>query len=190
MSRWVLLCLLVMGCERNQSLHRPDFSLNRMQEQPRVDPFEEPMREPPEGTMPVASTPYDPARETGFLGGNAIDHLPVPMTRALLERGRDRFAIDCAPCHGILGDGHSVAAAAMSLRKPRNLHDEEVKRKKPGEIFDIATRGYGLMPALASQIERDDRWAIVAYLRALWLSQRAEVAKLPPEVAHALAEAK
>lgn len=189
MTRWLLLSVFVVGCERGQSIHRPDPSLNRMQDQPRVDPFDEPMREPPEGTMAVASTPYDPARETGFVGGNAIDHLPMPMTRALLERGRDRFAIDCAPCHGLLGDGHSVAAQAMSLRKPRSLHDEEVKKRKPGEIFDIATHGFGLMPALASQIERDDRWAIVAYLRALWLSQHAEVAKLPQDVAHALAEA-
>jgi mono/diheme cytochrome c family protein len=189
MRRALLLCVLAIGCERGQSLHRPDPSLNRMQEQPRVDPYEEPMRTPPEGTMPIASTPYDPARETGFVGGNAIDHLPMPVTRALLERGRDRFAIVCAGCHGLLGDGHSIAAEAMALRKPRNLHDEEVKRKKPGEIFYIATNGFGLMPALASQVDRDDRWAIVAYLRALWLSQHAEVAKLPPDVAHALAEA-
>jgi mono/diheme cytochrome c family protein len=157
-----------------------------MMDQPRVDPFDEPMRKPPEGTVAVASTPYDPARETGFLGGSPVDRLPMPVTRALLERGRDRFAIGCAPCHGLLGDGDSIAARNMKLRKPRSLHDEEVKRKKPGEIFAIATHGFGLMPALASQIERDDRWAIVAYLRALWLSQRAEVAKLPPDVKAAL----
>ncbi|MGZ3450179.1 MAG: c-type cytochrome [Polyangiales bacterium] len=184
---WLLLGLL--GCERGQSLHRPDPSLNRMMDQPRVDPFDSPMRKPPEGTVAIASTPYDPGLESGFLGESPLEHVPLPLTRALLERGRDRFAVDCAPCHGVLGDGDSVAARYMKLRRPRSLHDDEVKQKKPGEIFAIATHGFGLMPALASQIARDDRWAIVAYLRALWLSQHAEVAQLPEGVKKQLDEA-
>jgi mono/diheme cytochrome c family protein len=190
MRRLVLVLVLALwGCERGQSLHPPQPSLNRMMDQPKAAPFDQPMRKPPEGTVAIASTPYDPALETGFLGGSALDRVPLPLTRELLERGRDRFAIGCAPCHGVLGDGDSVAARYMKLRRPRSLHDDEVKQKKPGELFAIATHGFGLMPALASQIARDDRWAIVAYLRALWLSQHAEVAKLPVETKKQLEEA-
>ncbi len=178
------------ACRRGQAVHEPDPSLNRMLEQPRYDPLGESdffpdraaMREPPKGTVPAGGAPWDPAVELGSVAGVPVGAIPVPVTRELIVRGRTRFEVVCATCHGVLGDGDSVAARKMPLRKPRSLHDDEIRGRKPGEIFAVISRGFGLMPALASTLSVRDRWAVVAYVRALQLSQRSEVAKLPADV--------
>ncbi len=110
--------------------------------------------------------------------GKVLTRVPVPVTRALLERGRSRFEIDCAVCHGYLGDGVSLVARNMSLRPPPNLL---ARAQQPdGWYFQVMSEGFGLMPSYASQLTVEDRWAIVAYLRALQLSQTLRADQLDP----------
>ena len=137
------------------------------------------MRQPPDGTVPFRSL-VDPAVGTGAgPDGKPLAQAPVPITAASLARGRDRFEIYCAVCHGLLGDGQSQVALNMSLRKPPSLH---AYRDVPdGYIFRVITHGFGLMPSYATQLPPEDRWAVVGYVRALQLSQYASVAQLPPE---------
>ena len=137
------------------------------------------MRHPPEGTVPYRSA-IDPVVATG-LGpdGRAVPVLPVAVTADLLVRGRNRFDVHCAVCHGVLGDGESQVALNMSLRKPPSLH---AYRDVPdGHLFRVVTNGFGLMPSYAPSLSVEDRWAVVAYVRALQLSQYAAAAALPPD---------
>jgi mono/diheme cytochrome c family protein len=137
------------------------------------------MRHPPAGTVPYRSA-LDPVVATG-LGpdGRAVPVLPVAVTADLLVRGRNRFDVHCAVCHGVLGDGESQVALNMSLRKPPSLH---AYRDVPdGHLFRVVTNGFGLMPSYAPSLSVEDRWAVVAYVRALQLSQYAAAAGLPPD---------
>jgi mono/diheme cytochrome c family protein len=110
--------------------------------------------------------------------GKALERLPVPVTRKLLERGRTRFDIHCAVCHGHLGDGVSLVARNMSLRPPPSLLARA--QQTDGWYFQVMSEGFGLMPSYASHLSPEDRWAVVAYLRALQLSQTARVDQLAP----------
>ena len=137
------------------------------------------MRHPPEGTVPYRSA-LDPVVATG-LGpdGRAVPVLPVAVTADVLARWRNRFDVHCAVCHGVLGDGESQVALNMSLRKPPSLH---AYRDVPdGHIFRVVTNGFGLMPSYAPSLSVEDRWAVVAYVRALQLSQFAAATALPPD---------
>jgi mono/diheme cytochrome c family protein len=110
--------------------------------------------------------------------GKVLARLPVPVTRALLERGRNRFDVNCAVCHGLLGDGVSLVARNMSLRPPPSLL---ARYQQPdGWYFQVMSEGFGVMPSYASHLTVEDRWAIVAYLRALQLSQMQRADQLPP----------
>jgi mono/diheme cytochrome c family protein len=186
--RWGL-CLLgvlaTLGCEG--VVPEPDFE--RMQHQRGYRPFERApqfedarvMRPPPLGTIPRGVPLGQPALTAGTLAsGQYVAELPIPLTRALLERGRDRFDIFCAPCHGVRGNGVSMVASNMTLRRPPSLIDEPVLSFPPGRVFQVATEGYGLMPAYEARLSVQDRWAVVAYLRALQRSQRVRLADLPP----------
>ena len=110
--------------------------------------------------------------------GKVLTQLPVPVTRALLERGRSRFDITCAACHGYLGDGVSLVARNMSVRPPPSLLARY--RQPDGWYFQVMSEGFGVMPSYASTLTVEDRWAIVAYLRALQLSQSAPAGQLAP----------
>lgn len=137
------------------------------------------MRHPPPGTVAYRSA-LDPAVATG-LGpdGMPIAQLPLPLSAAMLARGRNRFDVYCAVCHGLLGDGESQVALNMSLRKPPSLH---AYRDVPdGHLFRVLTNGFGLMPPYGPELSIEDRWAVVAYVRALQLSQYASAERLPPE---------
>jgi len=138
------------------------------------------MRRPPEGTVPFHGL-VDPAVETGRgADGKPLALSPVPPDAALLARGQERFDINCAACHGLLGDGDSQVALNMSLRRPPSLH---LYRDRPdGYLYQVINEGFGLMPSYARSIPVHDRWAIVAYVRALQLSQAAPVAELPGEL--------
>ncbi len=110
--------------------------------------------------------------------GKVLTRVPIPVNRALLERGRSRFEIDCAVCHGYLGDGVSLVARNMSLRPPPSLL---ARYQQPdGWYFQVMSEGFGVMPSYASHLSVDDRWAIVAYLRALQISQSRSVDTLDP----------
>jgi mono/diheme cytochrome c family protein len=132
------------------------------------------MRPLPPGAVPREGLP-DPAPGDG-------DTLPVPVTRALLDRGRRRFAIACATCHGIAGDGDSPVARAMQRRRPPSLHEARIAALAPGALYRVIADGYGLMPSYAALLAPDDRWAVVAYVRTLELAWTARLDALPPAI--------
>lgn len=192
-----LLALTTLAACRGQAFESPDPTLERMQVQPRVDPYAESdffrnrmaMQRPPAGTVPRDRVIGDPALTLGILEGETyVTTIPVPVTNRLLARGRDRFDIFCAACHGPLGDGRSPVAASMALRKPSSLQDADVRAYPPGRLYDTIRRGFGLMPAYDAVLAIEDRWAVVAYVRALQRSQHARVADLPPELQRELAK--
>ena len=138
------------------------------------------MRAPPAGTVPYHGT-GDPAVESGLGGdGKPLARIPVAMDAALLARGHLAFDIHCAVCHGVLGDGQSQVALNMSLRRPPSLH--EYRDVADGYVFRVVTQGFGLMPSYAGELSTEDRWAVVAYVRALQLSQHANLDDVPPDV--------
>lgn len=186
---------VALGCSTEMTLIEPEPGLERMMEQPRYNAYApsplfgdgRAMRPPPAGTVPrerlVGSTVFTRGTEDG----REVDRIPIPLTRALLETGRERFETVCATCHGVLGDGVSPVAENMQLRPPRSLHDAEVRDATPGRIFRVASEGYGLMPSYAAWLTVEERWAVVAYVRALELSRAARVDALPADVRDELA---
>jgi mono/diheme cytochrome c family protein len=122
---------------------------------------------------------------TGKENGKPVAVLPVPLTRELLLRGKDRFQIFCTPCHGMLGNGLGIVVQ-RGYRQPPSYDIDRLRAAPVGYFFDVMTHGFGAMPDYATQIPPADRWAIAAYIRALQLSQRATMAEVPPEVRPAL----
>lgn len=116
---------------------------------------------------------------TGAQNGAFLETIPEPVSTALLQRGRDRFDIYCSPCHGRIGDGYGMIRQ-RGFWYPSNLHTDRLRAVPPGYIFQVITNGYGAMPDYRDQVDSHDRWAIVAYLRALQLSQHAALADVPP----------
>ncbi|MDB4965335.1 MAG: hypothetical protein JWN44_1024 [Myxococcales bacterium] len=106
---------------------------------------------------------------------------PPPVTAALVERGRERFDIHCAVCHGFAGDGDSVVASKMSLRAPPSLHSDKLRGYTVAQLFEVMTQGYGYMPKYDSEVSVADRWAIANYAKALQLSQRASLDDVPAD---------
>jgi mono/diheme cytochrome c family protein len=148
------------------------------------------MRAPPEGTVPRERITLNPRVTTGReLDGpiqpNAeplpvyVTTIPVPVTRKLLDVGRKRYDITCGTCHGTLGDGDSIVARQMSLRPPPSLH--KYVDRPAGYIFEVISKGFGMMASYAAELTVEERWGVVAYVRALQLSQLTAVAELPPE---------
>jgi mono/diheme cytochrome c family protein len=137
---------------------------------------------PPPGTIarsqPIETVdgsvyPYEDAPlNTGRISGttNFIETNPLPVTGALLARGQGRFDIYCSPCHGRLGDGNGITKKIGDMPAVANLHDERIVTMTDGEIFNTITHGKNTMGAYGPLIPTPDRWAIVAYLRALQLS--------------------
>jgi hypothetical protein len=106
---------------------------------------------------------------------------PIPVNDALLERGQERFRIFCSPCHGIQGDGNGMIVM-RGMKRPPTYHQDRLRQAPNGYIYDVITNGFGQMYNYAAQVPPRDRWAIVAYVRALQLSRNAKVADLPPDV--------
>ncbi len=137
------------------------------------------MRQPPPGTVQYGSV-VDASLSIGAgPDGKPLGRMPVDVTADLLTLGRKRFDVYCAVCHGVLGDGESQVALNMSLRRPPSLH--EFRDVPDGFLYQVVSRGFGLMPSYAYELSMRDRWAIVAYVRALQLSQHATVEQVPPE---------
>ena len=103
---------------------------------------------------------------------------PLPLTKELLERGQERYAIFCQPCHGMEGDGQGMVAM-RGMKHPPSFHQERLRAEPNGYIYDVVTNGFGAMYGYSSQIPPLDRWAILAYVRALQLSRYAPVGELP-----------
>jgi mono/diheme cytochrome c family protein len=109
-----------------------------------------------------------------------VDYLPFPATYEVLARGRERYDIYCTPCHARTGEGDGMIVR-RGFRRPPSLHDERIRSARLGHLYDVVTHGIGAMPSYAAQIKVEDRWAIVAYLRALQRSQRASIDDVPNE---------
>jgi mono/diheme cytochrome c family protein len=116
---------------------------------------------------------------TGKVGNNPGDYMPFPVTKDALERGRERYNIYCAPCHSRLGDGNGFIPARGFARKPPSFHEPRLEKAALGYFYDVISNGFGIMPDYASQIPPQDRWNVVAYIRALQLSQNATRADVP-----------
>ncbi len=158
-----------------------------MHDQPRYKPFAKSdffsdmrsARDPVEGTVARGQLHEDTYFYTGKIGSNPGDSLPFPATDEVLARGRERYNIYCAPCHSRVGDGNGLVPARGFPRKPPSFHIERLRQAPLGYMFDVITNGFGIMPDYASQIPARDRWCIVAYIKALQLSQDATVADVP-----------
>lgn len=134
------------------------------------------------GTIAKGHERKDDAFFTGAKGGKWVNQLPVPLTKKLLLRGQERYNIFCSPCHGQLGDGNGmIAHRGFTLKRPvGNYHTDRLRNMPVGHCYDVITNGYGTMYSYASRIEPSDRWAIVAYIKALQLSQNAPLADADP----------
>jgi mono/diheme cytochrome c family protein len=115
---------------------------------------------------------------TGLVDGKEGDGLPFPVTAQVLERGQERFNVYCTPCHSRTGNGEGMIVQ-RGYAKAGNLHTARLESAPLGHFFHVITNGYGAMPDYASQVAPADRWAIVAYIRALQLSQHASQADVP-----------
>lgn len=146
------------------------------------------MRPDVPGTVARGELDEDDAYYRGKHGDEWITTIPVPVTGALLARGRQRFDIYCSPCHGLAGYGDGmVAKRAEALQEgtwtpPSSFHTDLVRSRPVGHIFNTITHGIRNMPAYGPQIPVADRWAIVSYVRALQRSQNATVADVPPDL--------
>lgn len=183
-----LAAALALGCERTDPLGGAD--LQRMQQQPKLVPYHESaagppadrMRHPPAGTVPSGARTGGPLVATGSASGRYAERIPIPVGRALVEAGRERFEIFCAACHGPSGDGESPVARRMPVRRPPSLLAPHVRSYPPGRIYEIVSRGVGYMPAYAAQLDVEARWAVVAYLRALQIAEGVALDALPAAV--------
>ncbi len=109
----------------------------------------------------------------------SLTSIPVPITRTLLMRGRERYEIYCAPCHGSAGDGDGMVVR-RGFPAPPSYHSEALRNLPDALLYSAITNGFGRMYSYADRVPRDDRWAIVAYVRALQLSQHAPATELSP----------
>jgi hypothetical protein len=171
----LLAVLALAGCRQD------------MQDQPRFKPLAESdfysdlrsARPPVEGTVARGQLHEDTYFYSGKLGNNPGDYMPFPVTGDVLARGRERFNIYCAPCHSRTGDGNGMIVQ-RGFRAPPSYHTERLRKAPLGYFFDVMTEGFGAMPEYASQIPARDRWTIVAYIRALQLSQDATMSDVSP----------
>jgi mono/diheme cytochrome c family protein len=186
-ATFMIGALALLGC--NEDLLNP-----MADRQPRVQAFSPSefyadglaMREPPVGTVPRERVVLNPGLTTGKIMGPKgeayVTTFPLKVDRTLVDLGRKRFEITCGTCHGPAGDGDSMVARQMSLRPPPNLHQPQYLEKPVGYIYEVITKGFGLMASYQAELNVRERWAVVAYVKALQMSQTAPLTKAPPEV--------
>jgi mono/diheme cytochrome c family protein len=195
----------VMGPRGAISPRRPLMLLPDLDFQPRYDaqapsPFfrdGRAMRTPPAGTVAFGGADYEsdagsPAQNPDFLGEDSryyrgkdgdswVTRIPIKVDLDLLRRGRERYDIYCAICHGATGSGKGLLTTQYGLAGVASISDELHALMPDGQFFDAITSGKGRMMPYATQLKVRDRWAIVAYLRALMRSQNASLNDVPPE---------
>jgi mono/diheme cytochrome c family protein len=182
----LMLWALLTGCERAKQ---------DMYDQPRYKTFGAATlfadgasaRTPPPGTQPRARGAF--ADSSGGRAGAAAVQAdiaaegarsnPYPVDLRLMERGRERYMIYCLPCHSPLGDGDGLVVR-RGFPAPPTFHQPRLRDAPDRHIYDVITHGYGVMAPYADRVEPADRWAIVAFIRALQLSQNAPAGSLPP----------
>jgi mono/diheme cytochrome c family protein len=190
------------GCARGCTSSRPPIHLNpSMDDQPKVRTQTastfffngSSMREPVPGTIPIGGLKEDTAFFTGKTGTAGAEQfvatIPVTVDDALVDRGRQRYGIYCQPCHDARGDGRGILFQRGNV-PTATFHQEKILKYADGQIFDVITNGQGLMPSYRWPIPPADRWAIVAYVRALQRERQARAAAAPASAqASASAEA-
>lgn len=180
-----IVAALALGCHRD------------MYDQPRHDPLEESeffadgrsARPLVPGTVYRGQPDSQSVLVTGRQDGRFVEELPVRLNKQLLERGRERFDIYCSVCHGRTGEGNGMVVL-RGFRRPPSYHSDRLRGVPVGYLYDVVTHGFGAMPAYDHQIPLDDRWAIVAYVRALQFSQFAKAEELSPPLREKLSQAK
>ncbi len=162
-------CRLDMHVQPKQNpLSRSDFFADQRSE-----------RAPVEGTVARGELHEDSYFYTGRASGGPGNYMPFPVTKKVLERGRERYNIYCSPCHSLVGDGNGFIPSRGFSRMPPSYHMPRLQKAPLGYFYDVITNGFGIMPDYSSQIPPRDRWNIVAYVRALQLSQNATQADVP-----------
>jgi mono/diheme cytochrome c family protein len=138
------------------------------------------MREPVPGTIPIGGLKEDTAFFTGKgEDGQFVASIPQSVDDAVVGRGRERYGIYCQPCHDARGDGRGILFQRGNV-PTATFHQEKILKYADGQIFDVITNGQGLMPSYRWPIPPADRWAIVAYVRALQRERQARAAAAPP----------
>jgi len=169
-------CLLPFTACRQKMSNQPkydplepsDFFADGMSARPRIP-----------GTVARGELPLEGFLVTGKINNADGDGFPFAVTTQVMNRGQERFNIYCSPCHGRRGDGNGMIPS-RGLRHPPSFHTEALRTAKTGHFFDVMTNGFGAMPPYNVQVPVNDRWAIIAYIRALQLSQNGTVNDLPP----------
>lgn len=172
----LLLLLTAISCRqkmanqpRYDSLEPSDFFDDGMAARPRVA-----------GTVARGELSTNALLDTGKVNGQLADGFPFEITRAVLDRGQERYNIYCGQCHGRVGDGNGMIPS-RGYRRPPSFHTETLRAATTGHYFDVITNGFGAMPPYKTMVSPRDRWAIVAYIRALQISQNATVNDIPAD---------
>ncbi|MEW6755187.1 MAG: cytochrome c [Candidatus Latescibacterota bacterium] len=137
-------------------------------------------RAPVPGTVARGQVNLDGHLYDGLVGGQPATDLPFPLTRPVLERGRQRYDIYCSPCHGRTGEGNGVIVQ-RGLRPPPTIHSQRLREAPVSHFYSVITKGFGLMYSYASRVPVTDRWAVAAYIRALQLSRELPYDQLSAE---------
>ncbi|MDB5102447.1 MAG: cbb3 [Fibrobacteres bacterium] len=177
----------LLGCRGQTTEKTPIWIKHGMEFQPKMLPYGQNnifpdgrnMQHPPEGTVAVGLLKQD---DVYYRGGQDTAHYaanPMKIDAMLLDRGQERFQIYCAPCHGRTGAGNGIVIAHGFPVPPPNFHDDRVVAFADGYIFNVITHGVRNMPSYGKQVPEEDRWAIVAYLRALQRTTHATVNDVP-----------
>jgi len=172
-----MLLLAVSGCRQD------------MHDQPRYQAFERSaffkdqraVRPLVEGTVARGHLDADDHLFRGLVDGAPAATFPMEVTAELMARGRQRYDIYCSPCHDRTGSGQGMIVQ-RGYPRPSSFHEERLRKAVPGYFFGAISNGFGVMPSYAMQVPVHDRWAIIAYLRALQLSQHASTGDVPPEL--------
>jgi mono/diheme cytochrome c family protein len=151
---------------------------DNMANQPKLNPYELPYGS--QTRWPIRPPQHIVARDEALHPPSA-----PPLTMALLEHGKQRFEIYCAPCHSRLGDGNGMIAQ-RGFPHPPSYYSDALRSAQDQHFYDVITQGYGVMFSYADRVEPEDRWAIVAYIRALQASTQASLSDVPPDKRSAL----
>lgn len=133
---------------------------------------------------PFEDSPVNTGRVPGTT--NYVENIPLPVTHALMARGQQRFQINCSPCHGQTAEGTGITKKIGAMAVVANLHDKRIVEMADGEIFNVISNGRNLMSAYGPTVAVEDRWAIIAYLRALQLARLGSIDDVPKDQVGAL----
>jgi mono/diheme cytochrome c family protein len=174
----LLLSLELVGCSRLDMQDQPKYRPQRPSEF-FADGRSE--RQPVEGTVARGTLDEDTAFYEGKdEAGKDIEAFPIAVDKTVILRGRQRYDVYCSPCHGRIGNGLGMVVR-RGFKQPPSYHIDRLRTAPVGHFYDVISNGYGAMLNYASQVQPRDRWAIVAYIRALQYSENANINDLPQE---------